>query len=189
MKIVLFDDYKLGLLKDGGVVDASSEVSGIQVRTGQEVIEEVIENWDRLRPRLESLLASGSVIPLDRVRLRAPTPRPATLFNMGGNYRENGNIEPGVAWGFLKSRPPFWIRATVGTAQADTNIFHHKAELVAVIGERAKDVSQANAMDYIFGYTCGVDVSARLANPGPGGSNRQDIREICPDRPLHRNKG
>ncbi|MCF8067375.1 MAG: fumarylacetoacetate hydrolase family protein [Desulfobacterales bacterium] len=37
----------------------------------------------------------------------------------------------------------------------------YEAELVIVIGKRAKDVSAANALDYVFGYTIGNDVSAR----------------------------
>ena len=36
-----------------------------------------------------------------------------------------------------------------------------ESELVAVIGEKAKNVSADNAFDFIFGYTCGNDVSAR----------------------------
>jgi len=36
-----------------------------------------------------------------------------------------------------------------------------ESELVAVIGEKAKNVSADNAFDVIFGYTCGNDVSAR----------------------------
>jgi len=171
VRIVLFDDYKLGLLKDSGVVDASAAVAGVQVRNGQEVIEEIIEGWDRLRPQLETLLSQGAVIPMDRVRLRAPTPRPATIFNMGGNYRENGVLQPGLLWGFLKS--PAAVLDPGGTVvlpRVDANIFHHEAELVVVLGKRGKDVAPAAAMDYVFGYTCGVDVSARLGSAaGPGG--------------------
>ena len=36
-----------------------------------------------------------------------------------------------------------------------------ESELVAVIGEKAKNVSADNAFEVIFGYTCGNDVSAR----------------------------
>jgi 2-keto-4-pentenoate hydratase/2-oxohepta-3-ene-1,7-dioic acid hydratase in catechol pathway len=36
-----------------------------------------------------------------------------------------------------------------------------EAELVVVIGKEAKNVSEEEAADYIYGYTCGVDVTAR----------------------------
>jgi 2-keto-4-pentenoate hydratase/2-oxohepta-3-ene-1,7-dioic acid hydratase in catechol pathway len=42
-----------------------------------------------------------------------------------------------------------------------TNEVHYEAELVIVIGRRAKNVSEAAAKDYILGITCGNDVSAR----------------------------
>jgi 2-keto-4-pentenoate hydratase/2-oxohepta-3-ene-1,7-dioic acid hydratase in catechol pathway len=52
----------------------------------------------------------------------------------------------------------------------DANIFHHEAELVLVFGREGKDIPAASAMDYVFGYTCGVDVSARMpAVPGAPG--------------------
>ena len=185
MKIVLFDDYKLGLLKDGGVVDASSAVPNVQVRNGQEVIEEVIENWDRLRPQLDTLLNQGTPIPLDKVKLRAPTPRPATLFNMGANYRENGALQPGILWGFLKSSASILDPGgTVVLPKVDANVFHHEAELVLVLGKRGKDVTPANAMDHVFGYTCGVDVSARIGGVGPGGMLGKTYEGFAPVGPC-----
>jgi 2-keto-4-pentenoate hydratase/2-oxohepta-3-ene-1,7-dioic acid hydratase in catechol pathway len=186
MKIVLFDDYKLGLLKDGGVVDASAAVTGVQARFGQEVIEEVIESWERLKPKLDTILSNGPVIPLDRVRLRAPTPRPATIFNMGGNYLENGQIQRGIAWGFLKSAATILDpEGTVVLPKVDANIFHHEAELVVVVGKRGQEISQADAMDYVFGYTCGVDVSARLGSAaGPGGMLGKTYEGFAPIGPC-----
>jgi 2-keto-4-pentenoate hydratase/2-oxohepta-3-ene-1,7-dioic acid hydratase in catechol pathway len=42
-----------------------------------------------------------------------------------------------------------------------TNEVHYEAELVIVIGRRARNVSEAEAKDYILGVACGNDVSAR----------------------------
>ena len=39
--------------------------------------------------------------------------------------------------------------------------YDYEAELVAVIGKKAKNVSEADALDYVFGYTCGNDLSTR----------------------------
>ena len=39
--------------------------------------------------------------------------------------------------------------------------YDYEAELVAVIGKKAKNVSEAEALDYVFGYTCGNDLSTR----------------------------
>ena len=43
----------------------------------------------------------------------------------------------------------------------DTKVLHYEAEMVIVIGKRARDISAAQALDYVFGVTCGNDVSAR----------------------------
>lgn len=39
--------------------------------------------------------------------------------------------------------------------------YDYEAELVAVIGKKAKNVSEEDALDYVFGYTCGNDLSTR----------------------------
>ena len=44
---------------------------------------------------------------------------------------------------------------------ADAENVHYEAELVLVIGRKAKNVSEAEALDYVFGVTAGNDVSAR----------------------------
>lgn len=42
-----------------------------------------------------------------------------------------------------------------------TDDVHYEAELVIVIGKRAKNVAERDALDYVLGVTCGNDVSAR----------------------------
>lgn len=68
---------------------------------------------------------------------------------------------------------PFFKAASsiVGPGEAivlprDAGAVHYEAELVIVIGKRAKDVAKANAPDYVFGVTCGNDVSARVWQKG-----------------------
>lgn len=43
----------------------------------------------------------------------------------------------------------------------DYKEYDYEAELVLVIGKPARDVSEAEALDYVFGYTCGNDLSTR----------------------------
>ncbi len=160
MKIVLYDDYKVGLLRDGDVVD----VSGVVPRgaTPQLTIEGLITNFRALRDGLRQALEAGAGIPLSRVQLRAPVPRPGKIVCMGGNFGEFVGRK-GPLWGFLKS--PEAVLDPGGTVvlpPEDANIFHHEAELVAVMGHTACRVSQEGALRNIFGYLCGCDVSARF---------------------------
>ncbi len=64
---------------------------------------------------------------------------------------------------------PFFKSPSCLTAQGgdivipnDADTVHFEAELVLVIGKTAKNVSKADALDYVFGVTCGNDVSARI---------------------------
>jgi 2-keto-4-pentenoate hydratase/2-oxohepta-3-ene-1,7-dioic acid hydratase in catechol pathway len=44
----------------------------------------------------------------------------------------------------------------------DAGVVHYEAEMVIVIGKKAKNVSKQKALDYVLGVTCGNDVSARV---------------------------
>ena len=151
MKIVLYDDYKVGLLKDGNVVD----VSGVVPRGGtpQLTIEGLITNFQALKGALERALDQGQGVPLASVQLRVPVPRPGKIVCMGVNFGEFVGRK-GTMWGFLKS--PEAVLDPGGTVMLppeDANIFHHEAELVAVIGHTASRVSTDGALRNVFGYS------------------------------------
>ena len=136
---------------------------------GQDGVRSLIEHFDALRPDLDRMALEGHALPLSEVTLQAPVPR-AKILAMGGNYREFGAREPARMWGFLKSTDAILgSGGTVILPEIDANIFHHEAELVVVFGRAGQNIPQAEAMDYVFGYTCGVDVSARMPPTGQGG--------------------
>src|SRR2546425_11943666 len=157
MKIVLYDDYKVGLLKDGNVVD----VSGVVPRggTSQLTIEGLITNFQSLKGALERTLAQGEGVPLSQVQLRAPVPRPGKIVCMGGNFGEFVGRK-GTMWGFLKS--PEAVLEPGGTVMVppeDANIFHHEAELVAGIVPTASPGRAEGAPQETFWRMCGRDGS------------------------------
>jgi 2-keto-4-pentenoate hydratase/2-oxohepta-3-ene-1,7-dioic acid hydratase in catechol pathway len=162
MKIVLFNDYQLGLLRGDEVVDVSAEVQSVARPTPQLTLEGLITNFHELKPALQKALDSSAGIPLASVKLRPPVPRPGKIVAMGGNFGE-GVGKKGAMWGFLKS-PDAVIGPddTVVLPNHDANIFHHEAELVAVMGHTVKNVKKEDALKAVFGYTCGVDVSGRF---------------------------
>jgi 2-keto-4-pentenoate hydratase/2-oxohepta-3-ene-1,7-dioic acid hydratase in catechol pathway len=160
VKLVLFDDYRPGVLKDANVVDISDQVE--LGRGGQETMVNIITGWDSLKAKLESAVAQAGGVPLTNVQLRAPLPKPGKIMCMAANYRENTDKPALPIDGFLVS--PEAVMDPGGTTVLppyDFTICHHEAELVAVIGRKGKNLSRAEAMDYVFGYTAGVDVSAR----------------------------
>lgn len=166
MRLVVFNEGRPGILASRGVIDASSLVAPLG---GQDGMRAIIERFEELKPRLEALATEGAALPLDSVQLKAPVPR-AKVLAMGGNYREFGHREPSPMWGFLKSTDAIvGDGATVILPEVDANIFHHEAELVVVFGRAGANIPETQAMDHVFGFTCGVDVSARVPGPGGGG--------------------
>ena len=80
MKLVLFNEFQLGVVRDGHVLDAMDALQGHQFRKPQDMIEEVIYRWDDLEPKIESAVKGKHGVPLGSVRLRAPVHRPSKLI-------------------------------------------------------------------------------------------------------------
>lgn len=160
MQFVHFDDFRLGVLTGDTVVDISDIVGQIGVDI-QSRVASLIQNWAELEPKVREA-ASGSGVPLSSVRLRASVPKPGQLVCAAVNYIEKGRPEAGPFNGFLK--PPTSIIGpgdTVELPDAPVTVFHFEPEIAVVIGKTAAHISPEEAMDYVFGYTPFIDVSAR----------------------------
>ena len=170
MKLATFgEDYRPGVVRDGRIVDVSAAVARVPRRSNLDWMPRIIEHFDTVRPAIERLVASEQGVPLESVRLRAPIPRPRKVIMCFGNYKEFTQRERAIQDMFFGS-PEAVIGPgdTVLLPPHQASAFHHEAELTVVIGKRVHDVPATQAaMDAIFGYTCGVDVSGRgLGKPG-----------------------
>lgn len=103
---------------------------------------------------------------LDEVVLLPPVPHPSKIVAIGLNYRDHA-IEAGAP---TPTQPTMFAkfpsslighRSEISWDPALTTEVDYEAELAVVIGRRVKSVSEASALDYVFGYTCANDVSAR----------------------------
>ncbi len=109
--------------------------------------------------------ASGGAA-LDSVKLMAPITNPSKVVAIGLNYmdhvRESGGTVPTLATMFCK-----YPSSIIGPGDeirwnnAVTQKVDYEAELAVVIGKTARNVSEADAYDYIAGYMNCHDVSAR----------------------------
>jgi 2-keto-4-pentenoate hydratase/2-oxohepta-3-ene-1,7-dioic acid hydratase in catechol pathway len=128
-----------------------------------------------------------AVGPVDDVTLLAPV-APRTVMCVGRNYRshaeEFGNKVPDEPLLFLK--PPASIvgpHAEVVYPRIAGRL-DPEAELVLVIGRRARNVAEADAWDYIGGYTCGNDFTARDIQKADGQWTRgKGFDTFCPVGP------
>lgn len=168
MKLVYFDDFKLGVVKDGQVVDVSAAVQDIPHVGPHDLISRLIERFDEYRGRLEQAADASSGVALDGVRLRSPLPKPGKLVCMAVNYMEDGTRdEPAPINAFLKaSTSVIGSGDTVILSKDQATVFEHEAELGLVIGKTATKVKAGDWRDYVFGYLNFIDVSSRgLGSP------------------------
>ena len=82
MKLLFYDDFKLGALSGNTVVDLSGAVSDISHTSPQDLLNRLIEDFPRYRGRLEEVINRGSGVPVDQVRLRSPLPKPNNIVAM-----------------------------------------------------------------------------------------------------------
>ena len=168
MKLLYFDDFKLGVLRGEAVVDVSAVVRDLP-RTGpHELMSGLIERFADYRGALREAAERGPAIPLGQIRVRPPLPRPSNVLCMAGNYMEDGtHAEPPPMNAFLKTSSAIvGHEDTMLLPDVPATIFEGEAELALVIGRRASAVSAAEAMEYVFGYLNFVDGSARGLPPG-----------------------
>ena len=166
MKLVYFDDFRLGVVTGDGVVDVTAAVQDIPHTGPHDLMSGLIAGFDRYRKRLEDA-ARGRSVPLAAVRLRPPLPRPGNIVCMAVNYMEDGTLkEPPPMNAFHKaSSAVIGNGNTMVLPDVPATIFEGEAELGLVIGKRASHVGAAEAMAHVFGYVNFIDGSARGLPP------------------------
>jgi 2-keto-4-pentenoate hydratase/2-oxohepta-3-ene-1,7-dioic acid hydratase in catechol pathway len=188
VKILFFDDWKLGVLKDDKtVVDVSDVVKDIPRVGPHDVINGLIARFGDYRAKLQTAADAGKGVPVAGVKIRPPLPKPTTIVAMAVNYMEDGTrTEPAPINAFHKS--PIAIIGqgdTMVLPDVPATIFEGEAEMAVIIGKRATRVSQADAMSYIFGYTNFIDGSARGLLPTGNTFYQMKSRDtFCPIGPY-----
>lgn len=114
---------------------------------------------------LEDAVPTGEQLPLADVRLLSPVV-PPNIICIGLNYKphaaEFGMKLPDLPLIFLKTTTALTgPEETIILPKIAPDCVDYEGELVIIIGKTAKNVSEEEADDYIFGYTIGNDVSAR----------------------------
>lgn len=101
---------------------------------------------------------------LKDVKVLTPVERPTKVIALAGNYRDHLGDKPPAEF-----PQPFYKLPSCLIASGEyidlpetTEDVHYEAEVVIVMGKKAKDVSEKEALNYVLGITCGNDVSARI---------------------------
>jgi len=166
VKLVRFDGHKIGLVRDRMVIDVS-DLAGAEADEWPPVaMNRLIANFASYRPKLEAALSHPGK-PLDSVKLLTPVPAASKVIAYPVNYHDHG-VEMGQSYrannqGFFL-KPPSSLsgasEAIVLPALPDRRI-DHECELAIVIGKQGRGVPAAQWRDYVFGYSCLIDVVVR----------------------------
>src|SRR5262245_32297415 len=137
------------------------DMDGPWFRRARDTYESLMNDLDEL-PRAQE---KGWLVPRQDAYWHAPVPRPGKLICIGLNYRDHA-AESKMA---IPDKPVVFSKfSTAVIAPGEPVVIppsssqvDYEAELGVVIGRRAKNVSADQALNYVFGYTCFNDVSAR----------------------------
>jgi 2-keto-4-pentenoate hydratase/2-oxohepta-3-ene-1,7-dioic acid hydratase in catechol pathway len=175
MRLVTFSNgsgggARLGALVGDAVVDLAHVSQGALPSSMLELVQAGRGAVDQARKVAES---AKERIPLSQLKLMAPIPRPLkNVFCLGLNYAEHV-AEGGRASGEQRELPRYPVfftkPPTAVIGHEDEFIFDPKisdkvdweVELTLIIGKTGKNIRAEDALDYVFGYTVGNDISIR----------------------------
>ena len=164
--------YGLGIRTDRGILDVAAAekdfVAGAP--TTITAVFKGIGDWEKLHLLVNRAKASSSgeryFIPEEKAAFGPCVTDPEKIVCIGLNYRrhaaETNNPVPKLPILFNKYNSALnCCGGTVAVSKEKANQFDYETELVIVIGRTARNVSEADALSYIFGYCTGNDFTAR----------------------------
>jgi 2-keto-4-pentenoate hydratase/2-oxohepta-3-ene-1,7-dioic acid hydratase in catechol pathway len=169
MRLVTYDSGdgagRVGYVLDDRIVDLGERVGGYGRADVKGAMRRLLDRWDEVRDRLPGPGAAPSVALCD-VRLQAPVPDPTKIVAAPANYRDHRaememTVDVSDLGVFLKA--PSSIIAHGGVVQlpySDRRV-DQEGELAAVIGRRARNVPEVDALSHVAGYTGCLDITMR----------------------------
>lgn len=110
-------------------------------------------------------MAASELVNVQDVEMLCPVPRPGKIICIGLNYRahalEGGNPIPDYPAVFLRGPTSLTLHGGALIYPECSEQLDYEAELAVVIGRTATNVSAAEALDYVAGYSCFNDGSVR----------------------------
>jgi 2-keto-4-pentenoate hydratase/2-oxohepta-3-ene-1,7-dioic acid hydratase in catechol pathway len=168
----IFHDGKeeIGIGLEGGIIPVTKLGEAAKVKGLPQTIDEVIKDplqLDYLQKTLKEneTVIHDKVIPENEVQFAPCLPNPGKIICIGLNYFphiEETKLEiPSDPVVFSKFPNTLAAHREMIPIPEKSEQIDYEAEMCLVIGREAKSVSQTNALEYVFGYCNGNDVSAR----------------------------
>ncbi|MET3320162.1 UNVERIFIED_ORG: 2-keto-4-pentenoate hydratase/2-oxohepta-3-ene-1,7-dioic acid hydratase in catechol pathway [Peribacillus simplex] len=168
MKIASFSvksDHHIGIVQDGQIIS----LTALGPDDFPACMKTFIERGSELRKRAEELIEQrgndDAKFSLSEVKFLPPISQPEKIICVGLNYidhcKETGMEPPASPVIFSKYANAIVGHNDVIEIPINSKEVDFEAELAIVIGKKAKNVSEEEANDYVFGYTIMNDISAR----------------------------
>jgi 2,4-diketo-3-deoxy-L-fuconate hydrolase len=175
MKICRFNQDSLGIVEGDTILDVTPALDAIPaLRWPAPMGDGLISHWDAVSARIAEIRHAAPRLPLAAAALMSPVANPSKIIGIARNRRRlaeetndlGGNAENARQDGdgiqmFIKA-----TSALAGPSEGVTLRFPERrtdpeAELTIVIGKAGSNVSEAQAIDHIFGYCIGLDMTLR----------------------------
>jgi acylpyruvate hydrolase len=143
-----------------GVIDGADWISlGTDLRVA-------LETGTDLVAVAKSARASGSRLPLATQTYAPLVPEPGKIICLGLNYfdhaKEGGRDKPDYPWFFYRGKSSLMGHGQPGVVPKVSFKLDYEAEMAVVIGKRVpRHTKRADALQYVFGYSCFNDMSVR----------------------------
>ena len=152
---------RLGVVSADGVIDLNQAQPQVPADLGAAL-------WQGVDVQAAAHAAVASRAPrlkLADLQLAAPVARPGKIICLGLNYydhaKEGGREKPDYPWFFFRGATSLIAHGEAGIRPRVSERFDYEAELAVVIGKKARHLTQVNALDCVFGYSCFNDMSVR----------------------------
>jgi 2-keto-4-pentenoate hydratase/2-oxohepta-3-ene-1,7-dioic acid hydratase in catechol pathway len=166
VRLVRFNEGRIGVLQGDTVHDATAAI-GLDLAAWPPVgMLQLIRNFDALKPKLAEA-ARGPGVPLGQVKLLAPIVWPHNLFAYPVNYIAHQTEMASTHRADLNG---YFLKATSSISGPQDAIvlpdlpsreIHHECELALIIGKSGRHIPVERAHEYIFGYSCLMDITVR----------------------------
>ena len=178
MRIALFDEGRLGLVRDGLVYDVSAALASLPPPGNPWLAtpgDPLIARLAALRPAIEAALPGALSKPVEEARFLSPVQRPGKIIGVPVNYAAHVEEAEGDVATFSDrfrgsiEQQGFFLKATsalVGTGEGITLRFpdrrnDHEMELGVVIGRTVSNIGVDDALSAIAGYAIALDMVVR----------------------------
>lgn len=174
MKLASYDNGHIGIIEGDVIIDVTEmggAIAGAWPPTGMVTFIAGFPHHARL---IEEAVKSGKRVPLASVRLDAPVQWPNKVIAFPANYHAHIEEQKASAVGLISTFKAdgqgFFLKANSSISGPNDPIvlpnvpdraIHHECELAIIIGKEGREISRADAMSHIFGYSCLLDMVIR----------------------------